>query len=178
MRRFTALLALVLLATGFQTADAQIQFGPRVGFDVGDAEGLMIGVDALLRPGSLPVAVAPFFDYYLIDEDDFFGNSLINDVDINVNVFNIGANALYEFGVDNEAFTPYAGAGLALTYSTIGGDDVPSFIDDSDTDVGLNLVGGSYFMLGGFEPYAQATIKLGGDFELFTVMLGLRFGGN
>lgn len=164
------LLALVLLVTP-QQAEAQttVELGPRLGFDLGDLEELFIGADARIASDALPVLINPSFDYYFV-------SSGVEGVD--VSAFTIDVNALYEFGVDNEAFTPYAGGGLGIVRFSSSVDDSPfggGGISASTTDVGLNLVGGAKFETGNLQPFAQAKINVGGDFTLFGLMGGLLF---
>jgi len=122
------LLSFGLLAPGTAEAQTSVQLGPRLGIPVGDLEegtSVFIGADLRLHNESLPVVPNASFDYYFTDADEF-------------SVFAVDLNALYEFGVDNEAFTPYAGGGLGITRSSFDG--TTGSVDD--TDVGINLVGG------------------------------------
>ena len=151
-------------------AQTEIQIGPRIGIDVGDIEELFIGAEARVKSESIPVLIAPAFDYY-------FASSGVEDV--SVTVFAIDINALYEFGVDNQAFTPYAGGGIGIIRQSVDFDG-PDFgfgsFGGSTTDFGLNLVGGARFMLdSSIEPFAQAKINVGGDFTLFNIMGGVLF---
>src|SRR5690606_571425 len=100
IRGLAALILGILLIGGMQTASAQIELGGRIGYDV-DVEELHIGAEARFRVESidLPIVFKPSLDYFFID---------------NGSLFSIDANAIYEFGIDNQAFTPYAGAGLGI----------------------------------------------------------------
>lgn len=169
----TALLALFLLAVP-QQADAQtsIEVGPRLGIDLGDLEEFFIGADGRITSDALPVIINPAFDYYFV-------SSGVDGVD--VSAFTIDINALYEFGIDNQTFTPYAGGGLGIVRfsSSTEAVDTPfggfGGVSASTTDVGLNLVGGAKFEAGNLQPFAQAKINVGGDFTLFNLMGGLLF---
>lgn len=164
----TFLFALLLLIAP-QQAEAQtsIEIGPRIGIDVGDIEELFIGAEGRISSDALPVIISPAFDFYFVD-------SGVEGVD--QSIFVIDINGLYEFGVDNQAFTPYAGGGLGIVRSSVDVDG-GSFgtIGSSTTDVGLNLVGGARFETGTLQPFAQAKINVGGDFTLFNIMGGLLF---
>lgn len=158
----TITLLAVLLFAGVQTASAQFELGPRATYNL-DAEELAVGAEARFGVGDFPVLIAPAAEYYLgID-----GGSLII----------IDVMALYEFGIDNEAFTPYAGAGLS--YSRFDIDTGSSFVDGTFSDTSLGIVGGANFLLGNLKPFAQARIVLG-DNDSVSVQGGLlfSFGGN
>lgn len=162
MKKWTALLLLfsLLVLGGLQETYAQtsIDIGPRLGFDIaGDVEEFFVGADARIGVGSLPVLLNGTFDFYFVDNYDFWQFS---------------ANALYEFGVDNQAFTPYAGAGIGISrYSTDFGVGGP---EESNSDVGLNVIGGAIFEVGSLRPFTQAQITFG-DYDLFTICGGLLF---
>ncbi|HMB94116.1 MAG TPA: outer membrane beta-barrel protein [Rhodothermales bacterium] len=157
MKKYTTtLLALFFLALGIQTASAQIgiRIGPRVGYEIDDLNEVFIGADARLDILTLPVIINPAFDYYLTDGGD---------------LFQLSANALYTFGINNTLFTPYAGAGVGITRFS---SDVSDF---SDTNVGLNIVGGAEFGFGGLRPFVQAQLTLDGESDLTTIAGGLLF---
>lgn len=153
-------------------AQTSTKIGPRVGIPVGDISDLggnfFLGADARFDSEALPVVVNPSFDFYLMD--DYVGGQN----SVSQSVFTIDLNALYEFEGEDQAFTPYAGGGLAITRWSV---DVPSQaqLDPSTTDVGLNLLGGVRFPLGSVEPFVQANFGLGGDFDRFGIAAGLLF---
>lgn len=156
-KRLTLVLMLgVGLVGGFQEAQAQVEVGPRIGFDiVGDVEELFLGADARVHLLAVPLQINGAFDFYFTDEmfDEFVQFSI---------------NALYEFGVANAAFTPYAGGGLGISSSERKGSN------NRRTDVGLNVIGGAVFSAGNLRPFAQAQITFG-DPDLFTLGGGLLF---
>lgn len=161
---FILLIAFAFLLTPQQaTAQTEIEVGPRLGIDVGDASDIggdfFIGAEGRITPEAFPVSINPSIDYYFVDVD---GYSLLT--------FDI--NALYEFGVDNEAFTPYAGGGLGFVRSSV---DFGELGSASNTEVGLNLVGGAAFETGSVKPFAQAKVNVGSDFTLLNLMGGLLF---
>ena len=170
----SALFALALLiAPQRATAQTSIEVGPRIGIDFGDIEEFFIGAEGRIVSDALPVVVSPAFDFYFVDTG-------VDGVD--QSIFTVDINALYEFGVDNQAFTPYAGGGLGIVRSSVDveGTDIPGLGtigggSDSTTDVGLNLVGGARFETGTLKPFVQAKINVGGDFTMFGVMGGLLF---
>lgn len=162
--RIGALVAVLFLFVGISNSQAQavIEVGPRAGFDVGgDIEELFIGADGRIGLASLPVLINPAFDFYFTEE--------------NLTVFQISGNALYEFGVDNQAFTPYAGAGIGFTRVSFDTEFEGFGFDSSSTETGINIIGGAEFETGSLKPYVQAQITLG-DVDLFTIGGGLLFG--
>lgn len=172
MKRLTFLSLIVafafLLTPQQATAQTEIELGPRLGIDVGDASDIggdfFIGAEGRIHSEALPVAINPAIDYYFVDVDGF---SLL--------AFDI--NALYEFEVDNEAFVPYAGGGLGFIRSSSEATNpfTGETTSQSNTEVGLNLVGGAVFEMEGFKPFAQAKINVGSDFTLFNLMGGVLF---
>lgn len=175
MQRFIVLAASLILGLGLfvpTTVEAQtsVKIGPRLGIPVGDfadPASIYIGADARITTESLPVVPDASFDYYFTDVDGY-------------SLFAIDLNALYEFGVNNQAFVPYAGGGLGITRASvdsptisIGGQTVGG--STSSTDVGLNIVGGARFPLGSVEPFAQLNATLGGDADRLGITGGLLF---
>lgn len=157
-----------LLAPQQATAQTEIEVGPRIGIDVGDASDIggdfFIGAEGRITPENFPVAINPSLDYYFVDVDGY-------------SLFAFDINALYEFGIDNEAFTPYAGGGLGFirsSYETDLGFGAGT-VSGSNTEIGLNLIGGAEFEMEGFKPFVQAKINVGGDFTLFNLMGGVLF---
>ena len=152
-------------------AQTSVKIGPRLGIPVGDfadATSIYLGADARITTDALPVVPNASFDYYFTDVDGY-------------SLFAIDLNALYEFGVDNQVFVPYAGGGLGITRASV---DSPSISfggqtfgggSTSSTDVGLNIVGGARFPLGTVEPFAQLNATLGGDADRLGITGGLLF---
>ena len=143
-------------------AQAQIEVGPHLGFDLaGDVEEFFIGVDGRVGVATLPVVLNGTFDFYFVEE--------------NLDFWQLSFNALYEFGVANAAFDPYVGGGIGISRASLdlGGDLFGN--DASDTDVGLNFIGGATFGFGNLKPFAQAQITFG-DVDLLTIGGGLLFG--
>ena len=142
-------------------AQAQIEIGPRLGFDLaGDVEEFFIGADGRVGLTTLPLVLNGAFDFYFVEE--------------NLDFWQLSFNALYEFGIANAAFDPYVGGGIGISRASLdlGGG---LFGDDaSDTDVGLNFIGGATFGFGSLKPFAQAQITFG-DVDLLTIGGGLLF---
>lgn len=158
MKRVTTLLLLaILFGMGASDAMAQIALGPRAGLGLGDVEDPYLGVEARFDAPSLPVQISASGDYYLLEGD---GASL----------FQLTANGIYEFGIDNEMFTPYAGAGLSIGMFSFDSE----FLDDQ-TDLALHALGGAVFQVESFRPFVQAEFTLGGDWDFFGITGGLLF---
>lgn len=180
MRRLTLLAASLFLAVGLlapTSAQAQSSFkiGPRIGIPLGDVSdrggNFFFGADARVYNDALPVVISPSFDYYLLDDQSVNGQSA------GQTVIAVDINALYEFGIDNEAFVPYAGGGLAITRWSQ--EDVTfgnvTYDGGSSTEVGLNIVGGARFPLGTVDPFVQLNATLGGDVQRLGLAGGLLF---
>ncbi len=134
---------------GLHEAQAQIEIGPRLGFDLsGDVEEFFIGFDGRLNLVALPLVLNGAFDLYLAEENRDFSQ--------------LSSNALYEFGMANVAFSPYVGGGIGIANTS------------NNTDIGLNLIGGATFGFGNLKPFAQAQITFG-DIDLFPLGGGLLF---
>lgn len=154
----TILLALFLSVPVQGQAQTTFQLGPRIGIDFGDVEEVFIGADARITTESLPVVINPTFDFYFTPE--------------NVTFWGLSANGLYAFGVNNEAFTPYAGAGFGLYRRSVG-----SF---SATDIGLNFLFGAQFITEStFVPFVEAqyspVFSEGATTTLFGIKGGILF---
>ena len=166
----TIVVALLFLALPTQDAHAQVKLGPRVVLSVGDISDaggdFGIGADIRFLAGDLPVTFNGVFDYYFVD-DEF---------DQGLSIFTIDFNALYMFGIENEAFTPYAGGGLGIT--RLSADEIQTgtgTFDPSQTEVNLNIIGGAEFPLDSFTPFVQAQFGVGGDVDRFNIAGGLLF---
>ena len=157
MKTFVPIFALVVMLLSAGDAHAQFQLGVRGGYDL-ETEDPLLGVEARfgLNNPSFPLIIAPAFDYYFLDSD-------------RVNFYALDLNLLYPFGINNRSFTPYAGAGLGVGFTSVDvGRDT-----ESDTDLGVNLVGGAVFGFSRLRPFIQARLKLGGDADLATLHGGV-----
>jgi hypothetical protein len=156
------LFLLVPVTAGAPRAHAQIRLdvAPRLGFDlVGDVEEFFLGLDARIGVDTLPVILNPSLDYYFTESP------------LNVSQFSL--NALYPLRYPG--LRPYVGGGIGITRLSLDRDGRGfGGFDKSDTDVGLNLIGGVVFRTGNLRPFAQAQITFG-DVDLFTVAGGLLF---
>lgn len=152
--------AALLLAIPLMTprAEAQVAFVPYIGydFDVGNGS-FLVGVGAefgLLPAGALPFAVQirPSAEYYFVDSP----------ANVDFTFFQINADALATVATA-PGLGFFAGAGLGIGFSSASAGGV----SESQTDFGLNLLGGLEFDTGFVSPFVQAR---------FTIMDGTRFG--
>lgn len=69
---------------------------------------------------------------------------------------------------------PYVGAGLNIAHMSV---DAGPAGDVSDTELGINLLGGLKLNLSGLDAFTEARIALGGG-EQFSISFGILFGGS
>lgn len=157
MKKVVLLLGLLTIL-GLTQAQAQssTELGVRVGVDVEDVEEPYIGAGLRFRTASLPVTFAPSFDYFFAGDD--------------VNLYRLGLNVIYEFRNTGQ-LTPYVGGGANIgifSFDDENGDD------ESDTDTGLNVLGGVKVHLRNVTPFFQLDAGLS-DPEFVTLGGGLLF---
>lgn len=177
MRRILPLALLVALALPFtaQRAEAQFAFIPYVGYNL-DFEKLLVGVGTefdLPIEAPFGLSIRPAIEYVFTDsEKDTFGGTTIS---ASTTFLQINGDAIARFGT-SPSLSPYAGAGLAILYSSYSldcsGSGCEFFPEESgsDTTVGLNLLGGVEFTdaLGFGSPFVQGrfTMKDGSQFSI------------
>lgn len=150
LRCFSLLLALALLAP---SAASAAMFGVRVGeyTDVGEP---FLGVE-FLHQVYPDIWFNPNFEYVFVDD----GNLMTLNFDFH-----------YDFDIPNPTLV-WVGGGPAIVFRDF---DRPRDDDDSETDFGLNLLGGIGWQLDAVVPYLQAKAILSDENE-FVVAFGLRF---
>jgi len=152
--KLIALVVVVLLLSNFSSLFAQNRSGNHFGARIGvytDGSDFFLGGD-YLTPINGDIDFNPNIEFIFIDGGSFL-------------TFNF--DALYNFP-HNESTTFWAGGGLGLLYFD------PSR-GDSNTDLGVNLLGGLGFITSGkLLPYLQAKIILS-DNSNFVLGFGLRF---
>ncbi len=167
MRKLFLAACLVGVAAG-STAQAQIIERPRFGVQVSWADDADVGVGAHVDfPMSAAFAGQPLF--LQVSGDFFFpGND--------VTYFELNGNLLYKFRLQASPIAPYAGGGLNFAYAKIGGGcSNVAGADCSNTDLGLNLVGGIQFPNAGrLLPFVQARFEISGG-EQFVLSGGVHF---
>lgn len=162
--------ALSVLAAG--TAQAQMKFGGQVLW----ADDVELGVGARVE---IPFAnklskTGPLSQTFFIGQFDYFldpcGDTAGSGVDCSYFEINPGLAVPLKTTSD---FRPYLGAGLNIARMSV---DAGTLGSTSDTEMGLNVLGGLKFLLGGMESFTEARISLGGG-EQFAIQFGFLFGG-
>lgn len=174
MKTWSWIAALALLLPLLATpAEAQVSFGPQVAW--GDDTDLGVGARAEFGlADAFGITEGPFAELYGMGTATYFfmdcGGGFGSDgVDCSYIEFN--ANGAVPFELEGSA-TPYAGAGLHLGRVSVSGGGFSS----SDTEIGLNLLGGVKFPLGGLQGFGEAKLGLGGA-DQFVLAGGVLFGG-
>jgi opacity protein-like surface antigen len=183
MKRFAAFATVVffLAAAVPLTSQAQMEsesafkIGPRATValnDISDFGGdFAIGGDVrydLSASANAPIQLSGAFDYYFVEDRETVTGGIggVQTEEVSASAYTIDLNGLYSFPVEG-AFSPYAGAGLGIVGTSLG--------DASDTDIGVNLVGGAEFEAGSLRPFAEAQVSFGGDFTRFGITGGVLF---
>lgn len=74
-------------------------------------------------------------------------------------------------------FTPYVGAGAGLARLSVDEDEDVDPVLVTDTDIGVNLLGGLRYRTDGFTTFGELRQNIGGGEDPFYVSFGLLFGG-
>jgi hypothetical protein len=144
-----AVAALLLLAPA--PASAQTDFGVRGGAYLEDADPF-VGLEVLTRMGSSDWFFNPNVEFVFADERDRISGNF---------------DFHYDFRVTSDYYL-WAGGGAAILYTDSDGGR------DSETDAGLNLLGGIGWRLSGMTPYAQLKVVVSDDSEVVAAV-GVRF---
>ena len=153
MRKTILVMAILLLSAGAGDARAQ---GFRWGPELSLADDADFGIGARMEfdfTGSPLTLIA--------NGDVFFPGNDVTWIELN-------ANLVYNFDVASApTVTPYAGGGLNIRYRDGGN-------WGSDTDPGLNLLGGVRFDAGSISPFVEAKFEIEGG-DQFVVTGGILF---
>jgi hypothetical protein len=163
-----AMLPVALLAVTTQTAQAQ-RFGPQISFGTDSDFGLGGRVEFNLS--SVVGGTGTFsrlfgigsFDYFFLDCDSALTDFDCSWWEININ----GAIPLTSAAVD-----AYVGGGLNFARIAI---DTGLGPEGSDSEVGLNVLGGLRFPLGSLSAFGEARLSLAGGDQL-VLTFGTLFG--
>lgn len=130
--------------------DTDFGIGPRVEIGLGQAiQGL---------------AVVGSFDYFFPDDFQLTVPGQDPPFSASVDYWEVNANLIYGFTVASApGVEPYFGAGI--NFSRISGNftSPDQEVEESETDAGINLVGGAKFPLTGITPFVEARLELKGD---------------
>jgi len=161
---FVAMAALVAIPSD---ASSQVRFGPFAAFH-DDAD---FGVGAFVNFAAPEIhenlAFAGDFGMFFPDDGGYD--------EADVDYWELNANALYRFPIENVSISPWALAGLNIAHGSVGADlgELGS-VSGGDTEIGVNLGGGVTFGTGPMKPFAGAKIELGGG-EGAVIFGGLSF---
>lgn len=162
-----ASLAILLLVP--TALHAQVGLGGQL--SVADDADLGLGVRATFGlPTPTPLEIITTADYFFPD----------GALGVDVSYWEINANLVYLFQIPASIIAPYAGGGLNFaraSYSVDLSEIDPGFpaVEGSETDVGVNLLGGARFNLGSsITPFGELRIELGGG-EQFVFSGGVLF---
>lgn len=108
---------------------------------------------------------------YLIGSFDYFFPNCDGD-GVDCGYFEFNGNVATPLDVAS-TLKPYVGAGLNMARASAKAAGVST----SDTQVGLNLLGGLKFAIGSLSSFAEARLELSGG-EQFVITWGLLFGPN
>jgi len=161
----------MLLAT---SASAQFQVGPYAGLCF-DGTEILVGGQARIPVGAeiagMPIMAKPGIEFY-----PFLDSDLGTGVDYSLFVVNLDAVVPIDL---SESLDAYAGAGLYVARSSISIDTAYEGydFDDSDTSIGLNIVGGATFGddSKSLVPFAEAVLAIGDGGDGFSVRGGVLF---
>jgi hypothetical protein len=159
-----AALVLGLVAVSPSAANAQVGFVVQASYGL-DYEALGVGGGVNLGLGSLTekqgIRLEATFDYFLVDDPATaweINANLLKDIPSVKNLY-VGAGVNYaSFGTDLDELCGAFCAG----------------IDGTNTEIGLNILGGYKLGTGKAAPFVQARFALGGAEQLY-LMGGFRF---
>lgn len=144
-------------------APQPVSFGVQASFgtdtDFGIGARVVFGLRSLFPTTPLDAHVA--FDYFFPDAP----------AGTDVTYWEINGNVAYRIPNVRGSLAPYVGGGLSIAHASV---DV-GVGSASDTDVGLNLLGGTTFgTRSKVKPFAEARVTLGGGDQL-VITGGVRF---
>lgn len=172
MRKLLITGSLVILVFAPTAANAQIALGGQL--SVADDYDLGLGARATFGlPTAVPLEIITTADY-------FFPDGMTG---IDVSYWEINANLVYLFSIPSSIVAPYAGGGLNFAHASVSTDlsqlgivipgELPA-IEGSQSELGLNLLGGAKFNLGSITPFGELRIELNGG-EQFVFSAGALF---
>lgn len=163
-----AVLALGLAAVAPSSAQAQIGFVVQANYALDGIEAFGVGAGVNFGIGSLTekhgIRGEATFDYFLPDDYGFGGQGY------SYNYWQINANALMDIKAVQNL---YVGTGLNYSKASVDYDGVGCDFC-SNSDIGLNVIGGYKLGSGKAAPFVQGRLELGGGSNL-VVTGGFRF---
>lgn len=157
--------AAVVGALGASTLEAQdVKVGAQASLAQDTDFGIGPRIEIGLGQAITGLAVVGSFDYFFPDSFQLIIPGRDAPFTAEVDYWEINANLIYGFTVANApGVEPYVGAGIV--FSRISGNFTGPDTDEeaSETNAGINLVGGAKFPLTGITPFVEARLELKGD---------------
>lgn len=167
-RLLTAVCTVFALVAMAGPAQAQVQFGPQISY--ADDFDFGVGARAQFGLGSLFGEEGAAADLVgVASADFFFPDCGFGDC----SYMEINGNVLYPIEIEDSGIAPYVGGGLNIARFSTDFEGVSA----SDTEIGLNALGGINFALGPLSAFTEARIELSGG-EQFVLTFGALFGGD
>jgi hypothetical protein len=155
--RIVAATCLTLLAAGGTRLEAQSRplFGPQIDF-ASQSIGVGIGARVML---DLAKMIPTARNFGLIGSFDYFFPG--SGYGVSPSYWELNANGIYNFSIPASKIVPYAGAGLNIAHSSVTVVTPLGNVSGSNTDVGLNLLGGAKFgTYGKITPFGELRLEL------------------
>lgn len=149
---FWAMVAMLCLA-GVNQANAQeVHVGGQLSY--GDDSDFGLGPRVVFDDPSLgEFRIVATFDIFFPDSPS----------GTDVDYWEINGNGIYDFQLRNSPnVIPYVGAGLNIAHASVGS----GVLNASDTQLGINLLGGFEFIVGSVRPFVELRVELEGGEQL------------
>lgn len=130
----------------------QLSYGQDSDFGVGARLNLKVFPSRSGAGGRLSLATS--FDYFFPSEDAALG-----DLNVSTSYLELNENLIYTLTAPrNRGLEPYLGAGVNVARAAVKVED----FSESNTDIGMNVLGGARVLRGGHAYFAEARAELGG----------------
>jgi hypothetical protein len=147
-------LSVFALAVGNAEVSGQTQLGAQLSYGDKADFGLGARVEVPIRNFGQGLRGIGSLDLFFPDNDN--------------NHFELNGNIAYGFSIEgNNSLFPYVGSGLSLAHMSDGN-------DNSNTDLGLNLLAGTAFAAEHLSPFVEARFEVGGG-EQLVITAGVLF---
>jgi opacity protein-like surface antigen len=173
MRKPLLFALLVAFALPFTAPKAQAQFflNPYLGYNIEDGFGFLVGIgtefEAPFEAGNLSLSIRPSIEYVFTDDPP---DQSFSGVTITSSTSYIQLNGDVIARLNAEGFNPFVGAGLAIGFISASSEcegsaalcGGVSSAEASDTEIGLNVLGGLEFpgALAIGTPFVQGRLTL------------------
>ena len=181
MRRWVGLALGLSLGFVAIPAHAQITFGPQLAW--GDDTDFGVGgrVDFDLA-GPLAIDDGPFQNLFGSVTGSYFFDDCHSDAPdaVDCGFIEFNGNAAVPFTIEDSSLAGYLGAGVHIARFSVDTNQVEKipglFLPVSDTEIGLNILGGFKFPLADLTGFVEGKFGLVGA-EQFILSTGILFGG-